>query len=70
MSTLPLILYPNLQVSNIIVGFLYISLDLKAAYGGQFHLRMTREFKPVKLGANVEVPPQRSHVLPTCLLFP
>ena len=37
--------------------------DLKAAYGGQFHLRMTREFEPVKLGANVEVAPQGSHVL-------
>ena len=37
-------------------------LDLEAAYGGQFCLCMTGEFEPVKLGANVKVPPQESHV--------
>ena len=68
MSILPVILYPNQQVSNVIAGFLYVPPDLKAAYEGQFCLRITREFKPVKLGANVEVPPQGSYVLspPVC----
>ena len=69
MSILPVILYPNQQVSNVTVGFLYIPLDLKAAYGGQFYLRMTREFEPVKLRANVEVPPQGSHVLSPSVHF-
>ena len=54
------ILYLNQQVSNVMVGFLYIPPDLEAAYGGQFFLGMTGEFEPVKLGANAEVPPQRS----------
>ena len=63
MSILPVILYLIKQVSNVIVGFLYILPDLKATYGGQLCLRMTREFEPVKVRANVEVPPQGSHVI-------
>ena len=68
MSILPVILYLKQQVCNVIVGFLYVPPDLKAAYGGQFCLRMTKEFKLVKLGANVEVSPQGRHVLlpPVC----
>ena len=62
------ILYPNQQVSNVMAGFFVHPPDLKASYGGQFCLSMTGEFEPVKLRANVEVPPQGSHVFfpPVC----
>ena len=64
------ILYPNQQVSNVMVGLLYLPPDFKSAYGGQFCLSMIGEFKPVKLGANIEVPSQGSHVfLPTVHFF-
>ena len=63
------ILYPNQQVSNVMAGLLYLPPDFMAAYGGQFHLSMTGEFKPVKLGANIEVPPQGSHIFPPSVCF-
>ena len=69
MSFLPGILYPNQQVSNVMVGFLHVLPELKAVYGGQFHWSVTGEFEPVKLGANVEVPPQGRHVFSTPVCF-
>ena len=69
MSILPGILYPNQQVINPMAGFLYAPSDLKDAYGGQFHQSMTGESQAVKLGANVEVPPQGSHVFSPSVCF-
>ena len=56
------VLYLKHQVSNVMTGFLYVPPDLEAAYGGQFCPSMTGEFEPVKLGINVEVPQQGTHV--------
>ena len=48
---------------------LYIAPDIEAAYGGQFYLGMTGEFELVKSGANVEVPPEGSHILSAPIHF-
>ena len=63
------ILYPNQQESNVMVGFFVPPPRLKAIQGGQIHLRMTEEFEPVKLRANIEVPPQGSHIFPPPVCF-
>ena len=63
------VLHPNQQVSDVMMGLLYLSPDIKAAYGEQFCLTMTGELEPVKLGANIEVPPQGSHVFPPPVCF-
>ena len=63
------ILYPNQQKSDIVVGFLPLPADFKAVQGGQFHLSMTGDIKPVKLRANIEVPPEGSHIFPPPVCF-
>ena len=50
-------------------GFLYFPPDFEAAYGGQFHLSMTGELEPVKLGTNIEIPPQGGHIFPPSVHF-
>ena len=69
MSILHGVLYPNQQESNILAGLLYLPPDFKAVQGGQFCLGMTGELEPVKLRANIEVPPQGSHILPPPVHF-
>ena len=63
------ILYLNQQESNAVAGFLPLPSDFKAVQGGQFHLRVAGEFKPVQLRANIEVPPQGSHIFPPPVCF-
>ena len=63
------ILYPNQLESNIMAGFLYLLPDVKAVQGGQFHLGMIGELELVKLRANIEAPPQGSHILPPSVCF-
>ena len=48
---------------------LYIPPDLKAAYREQFCLGMTGEFQLVEVEADVEVPPQGTHVFPPSIHF-
>ena len=62
MSILQGIFYLKQQVCNVMAGCLHVPTDLVTADGGQFCLGMTGELEPVKLGADVEVSPQGSHV--------
>ena len=64
------ILYLNQQESSVVAGLLSLPLDLKVVQGGQVNLRVAGELESVQLGANIEVPPQGSHVFPppVCLL--
>ena len=63
------VFYPNQQISNVVVEFLYILPDLKAAYREHFCLGMTGEFKSVKAGTDVEVASQVSHVFSPSICF-
>ena len=51
-------------------GFCPSPQDFKAFQGGQFHLRVAGELELVQQRANIEVPPQGSHIFSPliCLL--
>ena len=63
------ILYPNQQESDVMVGFLSLLPDFKAVQGGQFCLGVAGELEPVQQRANIEVPPQWSHIFPPPVHF-
>ena len=63
------ILYPNQQEYHVMVGFLSLPPDFKAVQGGQFHLRVSGELEPVQWRANIEVPPQGTHIFPPLVCF-
>ena len=57
------------QVGNIMAGFLNVPPDFKAAYRKQFHWKMARELKVIKVGADVKISPQGDHILLPSLCF-